>query len=80
MNQSSKVPENKFRRCYAAAVFAPDASMRRFIDRLTLDDVLLMDQIVAHRKKEFFDKYRPTERTKRALMSGLKQMGLRFAD
>lgn len=80
LSRKLRTANNRFRKCYAAAVFADDAGLRRLVDRLTRDDVVLIDDIVAHSKKEFFDKYRPTERTKKALILSLKQMGLQFAD
>ncbi len=80
MGKDDAASENRFRKCYAAAVFAQDATLRRFADRLSRDDVMLIEDIIAHSKKEFFDKYRPTARTRKALMGGLKQMGLQFKD
>lgn len=71
--------ENKFRKCYAAAVFVKDPALRRFTDRLAADNIVLIEQIIAHKKNDFFKKYKPTERTKKALVAGLKEMGLQFA-
>lgn len=80
MSNAKRPTENKFRRCYAAALFAHDATMRQFAHRLAYDGVVLIDHIVAYRKNDFLAKYRPTERTKKALLTSLQQMGLQFAD
>ena len=80
MSIKEETIENRFRKCYIAAVFGYDPLLRRFSGRLARDNVVLVDDIISHTENEFFDKYRPAENTKAALIAGLNKMGLQFSE
>lgn len=80
MSRKATSSGGSFRKCYAAAVFRRDAGLQRLVDRLAEDKIVKVGEIVVHRKKDFFEKYPLSDRTKRALLQNLKDMGLQFAD
>jgi hypothetical protein len=75
-----KVPDNRFLHCYAAAIFARQTKIWPFIEKLNLDNVVVMNDIVKHTKQEFFRKYDPAPEEARILLRGMRQMSLQFAD
>jgi hypothetical protein len=70
--------KNSFLGVYIAAVTARERGLRRLVDKLSYDGVVLVSDVVRMSGRTFWKKYPASEKVKHTFRKVLKQMGLRL--